>query len=447
MKTKHTLTTLAMALFMMISGQVLWAQQPTIGYFRQPDQSGVNVFESPVEDDNPFEGVKVRVGGNFAQQFQGLSHENTASFKAGVVNGQEIDLNQLYPLGNGFNLATANLNLDVQLAKGVRLNVISYLSARHHPEAWVKGGYIQFDELSIFNNDKINNIMDRVTIKVGHTEVNYGDQHFRRSDNGNALYNPFVGNYIMDAFATEIGGEVYYRPSDFIFMVGLTSGIIKGDVNGNNEKNPSVILKAGWDKQVSDDLRLRLTGSMYANSGSARNTLYAGDRAGSRYYLAMEGEYVSDRSGAIMSASESAQFTSGRMNPDLTYKINAVMINPFVKFKGLELFGTYERASGRNSRETEDRVWNQIAADVIYRFMPREQLFIGGRYNTVSGPLAGSTTDVTVNRSALAAGWFVTKNVVAKLEYVNQKYEDFETSDIRNGGQFNGVMIEAVVGF
>ena len=39
-------------------------------------------------------------------------------------------------------------------------------------------------------------------------EINYGDAHFRRSDNGNAIYNPFVGNYIMDAFTTEIGGEV-----------------------------------------------------------------------------------------------------------------------------------------------------------------------------------------------------------------------------------------------
>jgi hypothetical protein len=41
----------------------------------------------------------------------------------------------------------------------------------------------------------------------------------------------------------------------------------------------------------------------------------------------------------------------------------------------------------------------------------------------------------------------VTPNVLAKAEYVNQKYLDFPTSDIRRGGKFNGLMIEGVVAF
>ena len=56
--------------------------------------------------------------------------------------------------------------------------------------------------------------MQIVTVRVGHFEINYGDAHFRRSDNGNAIYNPFVGNYIMDAFTTEIGGEVYLKADE-----------------------------------------------------------------------------------------------------------------------------------------------------------------------------------------------------------------------------------------
>ena len=43
--------------------------------------------------------------------------------------------------------AQANLFTDVQLADGIRMNVTTYLSTRHHNEAWVKGGYIQFDKL------------------------------------------------------------------------------------------------------------------------------------------------------------------------------------------------------------------------------------------------------------------------------------------------------------
>lgn len=55
--------------------------------------------------------------------------------------------------------------------------------------------------------------------------------------------------------------------------------------------------------------------------------------------------------------------------------------------------------------------------------------------------------DIKVNRTALAAGWFVTKNLLMKGEYVKQQYKDFPATDFRSGGKFNGYVIEAVVGF
>jgi hypothetical protein len=54
---------------------------------------------------------------------------------------------------------------------------------------------------------------------------------------------------------------------------------------------------------------------------------------------------------------------------------------------------------------------------------------------------------VTVKRSQVGGGWFLTPNVLTKIEYVNQKYLDFPTTDIRNGGQFKGFMVEGVVAF
>ena len=53
----------------------------------------------------------------------------------------------------------------------------------------------------------------------------------------------------------------------------------------------------------------------------------------------------------------------------------------------------------------------------------------------------------SVNRVQLGGGWFVTPNVLAKAEWVNQKYNDFAVTDIRNGGQFKGFMISGTVGF
>jgi hypothetical protein len=433
MKTlKNSMKWLALLVFGLAIGQQAYAQFGDVQYYRPWDKRGVNQFENVkgTDIDGDF---KVRVGGDFTQQFQMLTHEN--------MDGEGID-GGLYDLGPGFNLATANLNLDVQLGDGIRLALENYMSSRHHSEFWVKGGYIQVDKLPMFGNPQW--WTDYVTAKIGHFEVNYGDQHFRRTDNGNAMWNPFVGNYIMDAFATEIGGEVYVKlPSGFMAMVGLTAGLINGDVtnveDADVKKNPSVLLKLAYDKQMNDDLRVRLSGSMYYNGNTKRNTLYSGDRTGSRYYLVMEAD----------GASAGSNFTSGRFNPNLRNKITAIQINPFVKFKGLEFFGTYEMASGgvnTGGDEFEDRTATQIAAELIYRFGANENVYVGGRYNMISGELfTGSTEEASIDRIQVAAGWFVTQNLLLKLEYVSQNYTDF--TGLLDEGKFGGIMIEAVAGF
>ena len=47
----------------------------------------------------------------------------------------------------------------------------------------------------------------------------------------------------------------------------------------------------------------------------------------------------------------------------------------------------------------------------------------------------------------IGGGYFITKNVLMKAEYVNQEYKDFLSTDYRAGGKFKGFVIEAVVGF
>lgn len=403
-----------------------------VQYWRPYDQRGINIFETGKLDTVPFEGVKVRIGGNFAQQFQSIKHENTAD---AVLNADGVNINELVDIGFGSNLATANLNIDVELLDGVRLNLITYLSSKHHPESWVKGGYLQIDKLSFLGNPEW--FEQYLTLRVGHMEINYGDAHFRRTDNGNALFNPFVGNYIMDAFTTEVGGDLTFQSNGFLVVGGITGGEIQGGVTSPDKRKLSLIGKVGYDKQLSSDFRLRLTGSMYTTSGSVRNTLYGGDRGGSRYYLVMENNF----------ASTSSNFTSGRFNPGLTDNITAMVFNPFVKYKGLEFFANIEQAKGKAASETEDRTWNQVGADLVYRFGTAEKFYVAGRYNQVSGELAGSGLDVSIDRVQVGGGWFISKNILAKLEYVSQNYKDFAATDIRNGGKFNGLMIEGVIGF
>lgn len=123
-------------LFLLAMPAAIFAQDEKFSYgrpayWRPYDKTGINVFETTKENTIPYDGMKIRLGAGFTQQFQGLKHENEGA------NNYRTS-NRLYPLTPGFMTAMANLNIDVQLAEGIRLNVTTYLSTRHHNEAWVK---------------------------------------------------------------------------------------------------------------------------------------------------------------------------------------------------------------------------------------------------------------------------------------------------------------------
>ena len=412
------------------------AQNRKLDNYREPDKKGINVFEAPKDTISTFDGVKVRIGGASTLQFQALDHENGVPQNL-IDDGTVLALK---PIGSNFNLATANLDLDVALAKGVRMHLRTYLSSRHHPEPYVKGGYFQIDNLDFISEGLLGNLMKNMTIKIGHMENNYGDAHFRRSDNAQAIYNPFVGNLVMDSFTTEVGAELYYQgDSGFLGMIGFSNGKLNQSVTeaSNGKTGGAALLgKLGYDKQINDDFRFRLTGSVYHTGYAPSVYLYTADRAGSRYYFVMEN----------VEATNTRPFRSGRFDPGFKNQITALMFNPFLKYQGLEFFGTLEFSSGKASAESNTRKANQIAGEVIYRFGNMENMYLGARYNSVSAEL-GSGEDVDINRFQLGAGWFLTKNILMKLEYVNQTYDGYDTDNILNDGKFNGLMAEAVISF
>jgi hypothetical protein len=468
MKNLKVLSSLTMAalagLFLVPIGAQ--AQFGKINNLRPYDKTGINMFEDPKDSLSTFDGLQLKFGAGFSQQFQNLEHQNPDALKntlGSFSNGVSTPGNRLKVITPGFQTAMANLYMDVQLADGIRLNITSYLSTKHHNENWVKGGYIQFDKLP-FKGQFWEDLMKVTTIRVGEFEVNYGDEHFRRSDGGQAIYNPFMEGNIMDEFATEIGGEVYIKKNGFFGMLGVTNGMIKGNIDslyaasnpdGNLHKSPSIIVKAGYDTKLTPDVRLRLSGSYYGNQSDGGNTLFGGDRAGSNYQFVMEQNSANPSS---TSGAGTPLAFSGRFNPNFGKVINTFMFNGFLKAYGFELFGTYEAASGRTAKETSTRAATQYAVDGVYRFGKDDNLFVGLRYNAVSARLLNNavgtgsgpvvyTGDVKINRVSAAAGWFLTKNVLMKGEYVIQNYKDFSTADYRAGGKFKGYVIEAVVGF
>ncbi len=292
----------------------------------------------------------------------------------------------------------------------------------------MKGGYLQVDDLPMLESEAIDNLFDYVTIRAGHFEINYGDAHFRRSDNAQAIYNPFVGKT-----ATEIGGEVYVQSNGLMGMIGITNGEIKGAVVNPDTRAPAFYGKVAFDRQINDDVRARLSGSVYTTSKSNNNTLYSGDRAGTRFY-------------DVMVASSGDDFRNGRINPGFRNKVTAIQINPFVKFQGFELHGLYEMATGNAAEDQDEWTYDQMAVDALYRFLEDESVYIGGRYNVVNGEVPGGE-DLSVDRIQVAAGWFPTPNILMKVNYVKQNYNDFPATSILHEGMFDGITIEGVVSF
>lgn len=409
--TKNTTFVIVMSLFAGVS--VMGQAKKNLQNFRSVDKSGINVFEAPKTPNTEFDGLYVWVGGDFALQFQGLTQENSGD--------------SLADINSNFNLPTANLNIDVQLEKGLRMHLRTYLSSRHHTEAYVKGGYMQIDNLDFIQEGLLSELMESVRIKVGMDQINYGDAQFRRSDNASALYNPFVGNYIMDSFTTEPFMEVTVLNSGFIGVIGGTNGRLNQSVTSTDD-GFVVFGKLGFDIQPQEDLRLRLTGSFYNSSDKGtRDYIYGGDRAGSRYYAVAEGSDF-----------------SGRFNPRYAYQ-TAFQINPFVKYQGLEFFGLIEQV---NNGADAGGGFTQLGGELIYRFGADENVYLGGRYNTVTGEQTDAASEIEISRINFGGGWFLTENVLTKLEYVKQSYDgDGYNGSLYQGAEFSGIMVEAVISF
>ncbi|MDR3651744.1 MAG: hypothetical protein P4L34_02085 [Paludibacter sp.] len=441
----------------------LFLSSMAFAQLRPTDQTGINVFETP-KTDIQFNGPKVEFGGAISMPYIALTQSNN------VVNtNPALNTQALFKNTPNFGLSMANLYINSYLADGITLNVTLYLASKHHNETWVKGGYVQFDKIPFIKMDLLDDIMKYTTIKVGQMDVNYGDAHFRRSDGGNGIYNAFMDNYIMDEFATEIGAEADVNYNGILGTVAVTDGELNPNLAAvdttqasskysNGIRNPSFIAKLGFDKQITDKFRARLTGSVYTTAGSGSNTLFGGDRTGSNYSAVM-----------YNAAPGTTTAFNGRYNPGLSDRVTTFMGNLFLKYKltdglAVESFSTLEAAHGGSGAEAKDRNANQFASDLIFRFGNTENFFLGARYNTVSADVAAAPTSAPststtalvsvpayklgISRLAISGGWYVTKNLLAKVEYVDQRYTGVPNVNyILNGAQFHGLSAEAVIAF
>jgi hypothetical protein len=431
-------------------------------------KDGINVFDVK-KDTVEFKGLSVDLGGAFNMDFQAINsfNDQPANFPA----PSQITGYRLMNTENNFVLPAADMTIGAQLFDGVRVNLDIYLASRHHNETYARGGYLQIDKLDFIKKDFLADVMKYATIKIGQMENNFGDAHFKSSDNGSTLRNAFVGNNIMNSFTTEMGIEVYYNRNGWVSMLGATNGNLNQGTqevtyptlspatpDANTAVSPTILAKFGYDKQINEDLRVRLTGSYYHNANLGNSNLYSSSRSGFGFWGVLNNNAYQNNGVEVVSSYNAKSTPEATFNPNFKNWATSYMINPFVKYKGFEFFGTIELASGGDKAGVDaKRTADQYAGDIVYRFGKTEQFYIAGKYNTVSGKLSNADAKkVTVDRFESSIGWFMTKNIVAKLDYVSQNYRDYKqfvgnpATGIANnfyGGKFNGLVFEAAISF
>ncbi|MEN7547683.1 hypothetical protein AAG747_07180 [Rapidithrix thailandica] len=383
----------------------------------------------------PFENnpdTKIIFGAQTVGTMQFLSHEN--SNEAGSAG-------EITPIASGFQNAAGNVFINGTITDGISAYFEVYLSSEHHTEVWMREGYIKIDKLIVLNSPLIDKIMEVVSLKAGQMEINYGDWHLRRSDNGSVQNNPLIGNYIIDGNTTEIAVEVTAALKQFELMGGISGGTTKGDLN--EDHGLATYGKIAYNQDLGEKSFLRLAGSLYHVDHSGNSAAYG---QGTKNYL-----FSGNRSGARYKGILNAETDAGQMLVTNGQKITSYQLNSTLVFDRLEVFGTYEWINegdmdGADSDETLEETWTQIAVDAKYNLT--DKLYISGRYNVANEQEYQSIdSDRQVVRIQGGLGFMLTKGLLLKGEYVHQEYKNFGVEDARYGAEFNGPLLEMSFNF
>lgn len=362
----------------------------------------------PKKDRSEFDKVEVKFNVDLTFNYQGLSETNQK-------------------LQNGLSLPTANLDINAKLMKGFNVKLETMLSSHNHHETFVKGGYASIDNLDFIAPGFLGNFMDQATIKVGVNDINFGDDQYRRSDNADVFNNVFVSNMAVQSYMQAGFVEVLYRlPSLNSFVVaGITNGQVNPDDtkdNGSGSDAYSLYTKLGFDKQINDNLRIRLTESIFYVDGTLKSGLYGGDKAG-----------------GVATNTSGGNYGTRWTNPLEDYdKLTVSKTNLFIKAGKIEVFALFEVADGEGytshaygtTRATGGTLIGDIkmkhyAIDLTQRFGKNDKYYLAGRYENAKTKMANDSVDDKLTQIQLAAGMYFSNTAMAKIEYFKQNRDNF----------------------
>lgn len=397
-------------------------------------------FEAP-KDTSGFDGVEVKIGAGLTFNFQVLDNDYTPTTSTttnqwiGGVWTQVVTPDTERELQAGFILPQADLDISAKLLSGFNVYLKTMLSSHHHNETYVQGGYVTIDNLDFITPGFLSSFMDDATIKMGVYMPDIGDDYFTRSTNAEVFNNPFINNTAVELYMNAPFVEVLYRmPFINTFVVlGYTTGQVNPTDVAQSEGSSSPMWygKIGYDIQLSDALRVRLAESVVhvSNTNTSHNSLFSGDKGG-------------DTAALVYGTSSTDNRTSG-WKPFSFNDLSVSMTNLFLQFYRTELSAMYQYADG--SLSDVDFNMNHYTAGVVQRFGMDDKFYAAARYEYAIVKTDGTPTDQKLTQSQIALGWFLSENAMAKVEYIDQKRENF--SDFLGDAKFSGYMIQAALRF
>ncbi|HEX6086685.1 MAG TPA: hypothetical protein VF266_19295 [Thermoanaerobaculia bacterium] len=371
---------------------------------------------------------------------QALDHKN-------VFNTKGEALPKVSP---GFQNAFGDLGFIAKFGKNQEIEVVfdMYLSSRNHPsQTYGNEGYIIMRGVpeNLQSLKFLEPILKRVDVKAGHMLVDFGDTAQHRTNNAIAQKNPLVGNFVIDPNIVSIGMQASSKENGrYGWLVGVSNGTTTEDwnvgrgfaYNGKLIFYPVKAVRTSLSYIASD----QSDNATKAAGGSAMQ-MFTGNRSGERYAGIMGGGQA-----------------PGGVFPQAGEKFSAAQFDvTFDNGSPLKLYGHYGMTQDKDingiAAGTPEEKWTYFAGDVVYKITPA--LYAAARYSNAStAMLAGAASNGVVDRYQVGGGLWLTKNLLVKLEYVNQKYDGFGVGQVVNNGiqawknpSFSGVISEVSFSF
>ncbi len=359
---------------------------------------------------------------------------------------QEYNLNPSRGLNPNFQTPYADLSLLATIPHEFDMFADFYIATPGHPSTtYGDEGWLVFKQIpGVSHNSPINKIMDYINVKVGAFDIDFGDNNYHRSNNAWVQNNPLIGNPLVDPSTEEIGGEVYSVKGPVYWLFGLSNGSTTGHYDYG--ANPAVHGKI-WGYPTKN---LRLSASVYyADMGDSTDVsdLYAATRSGEPYNnlfgYGPSDTIVTDDDGQIAPQGGHQVFAT---QGDITYEQW-----PFESYSYVGW--TQDGEANQTGVGTPAQRWLYGSSNVVYHINPA--LYLAAQYSyAFAGSVNGVDTNGWVDRIQVGAGYWLTKSILTKLEYVQEQYHAFgSNTGVVNGAVadmgpgFNGVVMEVSFGF